>query len=354
MSEMKNDLIERYLYDVVRRLPEKQKKDIEEELRTLIEDMVEERQTDELSYDKDIESVLEELGEPAKLAAKYRGEDSHLIGEAYYPLYCQILKIVLLCVGVGMAVSAVVSFFVAADVNSMDGVIRSVQDGLMNLAMIPSALIQAFGWVTFAFFIMERNQVKLQGNKEPWKVSKLPDIPSKKAVIAKSDSILGIVFGSLFAVWFIYAPEYMGAWIKSTSGEMVAISIFNMANWNRILPLFLIIFGLGIIDDLVKLIIGKYNRTVMWVTVICNIISIGLTVYLFKGLVLWNPYFLNKLMSVTGEKIPGDFDVLRFWNTEAGGSMLLSDIFMAVVIFASLLELGVTVYRTLRYDTKQR
>lgn len=37
---MKNDLIERYIYAVTKRLPQKVQKDISNELRTLIDDIV--------------------------------------------------------------------------------------------------------------------------------------------------------------------------------------------------------------------------------------------------------------------------------------------------------------------------
>lgn len=350
----KEKLIERYLYDVVRRLPEKQKKDIEEELRTLIEDMVAERQENGKSEEKNITAVLSELGEPAKLAAKYRGEDAHLIGGAYFPLYCQILKIVLICVGVSTAVSAVIGLFISTDTASMDGVIRTIQDGFIDFFMLPSALIQAFGWVTLIFFLMERNQVKLQSSNSPWTPDKLPSVPYKKAVIAKSDSIAGIVFGVLFAVWFICAPEYMGAWVMNGSEEMVAIPIFNMEIWSRLLPLFILSFTTGIIDDFVKLVVGRYNQAVMWVNIVCNTISVVVTVYLLKGVALWNPNFVTELSSATGKSFSSKFDVLAYWNTEAGNGMLLSDIFLAIILFAVVLDTGITIYRTLRYGIKNK
>ena len=146
---MENNLIERYLYDVVRRLPEKQRKDIEEELRTLIEDMLEERPGD--GGAEEVEAVLSELGDPAKLAMKYRGEEAHLIGGEYYPIYCQILKLVLICVGVGVAISAVVHWIVQlpAQEEGMNGVVNGVVDGFVSLGSLPEALLAAFGLLSW-------------------------------------------------------------------------------------------------------------------------------------------------------------------------------------------------------------
>ncbi|MBQ9123009.1 MAG: hypothetical protein IJY10_05890 [Lachnospiraceae bacterium] len=109
---MKNELIERYVYDVVRRLPEKQRQDIKEELITLIEDMLEERLDNGRSEKENIEAVLRELGSPATLADKYRGDSGCLISGEYYSVYIQVLKIVIICVAVGMLIAACFSFFV--------------------------------------------------------------------------------------------------------------------------------------------------------------------------------------------------------------------------------------------------
>lgn len=344
----KNEFVERYLYDVVRRLPEKQKEDIEKELGTLIEDMLEERLENGESLEKNIIAVLEELGEPALLAAKYRGEEAHLIGGEYYPMYCQVLKVVLICVGIGTGVSFLVSLFINTKVETMDGFIRFIQGNIIDLCTLPMALVQAFGWVTLAFFLLEKKQVKLQEVKGPWEVSKLPLIPYRKAVIAKSDCIVGIVFGILFAVWFICAPEYIGAWIKNSSGEMISVSVFNMSNWGKIMPLLVFSFALGILDEFVKLVVGYYNRTVMWVTVVSNSIGMVLAVYLFKFTQLFNPDFAAEITDITGRAFSAKHDVLARWNMDNGG--FLANILLGIILICSCIEIVVAVYRTLRYE----
>lgn len=55
---MKNDLIERYIYAVTKRLPQKVQKDISDELRTLIDDMLVERCGELVPEEKDIRVVL--------------------------------------------------------------------------------------------------------------------------------------------------------------------------------------------------------------------------------------------------------------------------------------------------------
>ena len=98
-----NDLIERYLYAITRRLPAKQRADVAEELRTLISDMLDERCGNLPPTAKDVRVVLTELGTPGEVVRKYTAdEDACLIGQPYYAQYLYVLKIVLACVAGGM------------------------------------------------------------------------------------------------------------------------------------------------------------------------------------------------------------------------------------------------------------
>jgi hypothetical protein len=70
-------MIERYLYDVTKRLPEDIREDVRIELRSNIEDMLSDDPNDE-----EIERVLLELGSPAKLAVKYHPNPRYLISRS--------------------------------------------------------------------------------------------------------------------------------------------------------------------------------------------------------------------------------------------------------------------------------
>ena len=89
MTEQDRDWMERYIYQVVRHLPKSQREEIGLELRELIEDMWEQS--------GDMTEVLQELGDPAVFAKQYRGEEGYLIGPEYYDTYFWLLKVVLFC-----------------------------------------------------------------------------------------------------------------------------------------------------------------------------------------------------------------------------------------------------------------
>jgi uncharacterized membrane protein len=64
--------LERYIYAVTKKLPEKQRGDIEKELRSLIGDMLADRVGENEASSDDMEAVLIELGNPNELADQYR------------------------------------------------------------------------------------------------------------------------------------------------------------------------------------------------------------------------------------------------------------------------------------------
>ena len=79
MSEQEREWMERYIYQVVRRLPKAQRGEVEMELRELISDMFEEKGS--------MEDVLAALGNPAVFAGQYRDGSRCLIGPEYYDRY---------------------------------------------------------------------------------------------------------------------------------------------------------------------------------------------------------------------------------------------------------------------------
>ena len=109
---MKNELIDRYVYAVTRRLPARLRNDIDKELHSLIEDMLEARCDGLMPEERDVRVVLTELGTPSELAAKYMPEGrDHLIGPAYYSNYKIVTGNVIASVDFGLIISGYFSIF---------------------------------------------------------------------------------------------------------------------------------------------------------------------------------------------------------------------------------------------------
>ena len=90
------DLVERYVHQVGRYLPPNERAEIEAELRSQIQDQLEDRYAGSPSPE-DVASVLAEFGHPYKLAISYSNE-KYLVGPTLYPYMMLVLRHVLLLV----------------------------------------------------------------------------------------------------------------------------------------------------------------------------------------------------------------------------------------------------------------
>ena len=109
-------LIDRYIAEVGRHLPEKDRLDIEAEIRSMIDDTIEERGA-HAADEKMVVDVLEEIGDPRRLAAQYAAPKHYLIGPAWYGFYLAALKRVLYF---ALPVGAAIAFILSLTENPLD------------------------------------------------------------------------------------------------------------------------------------------------------------------------------------------------------------------------------------------
>ena len=352
MSLKDQELMERYIYQVVRRLPRDQQDEVAMELRELIGDMYEER--------GGMEDVLRELGDPAEFARKYHDNAHYLIGPAYYDTYLWFLKIVLLCTAVPVVIAAAVNGVLETDgvLPAAAFVIRGITEGLISLF---SCCLSVVGGVTILFAILERKQVKIeQKARRQWQVQDLGDnfsaprwtprmlspLPHPKARISRGDSVVGIVFIALFCALLIFAPHFFSVILPGDPVQMVPF--FNLEQWNRILPLFVLTMALSLADEVFRLVNGRYCIRVMVCNIACSAVQLVLSVVVLKVLPLWNPQFIQQLQQAEALSDGNAAEFLVYWNAEWASNILLG-----IVVAATLLDMGVTVYKTLRYGTER-
>ncbi|WP_406483245.1 permease prefix domain 1-containing protein [Streptomyces platensis] len=165
-------LTDRYVAEVVRRIPADQRGDVADELRATIADTVEARS---LAGPETAErEVLTEMGDPIRLAARYADRPLALIGPALYPTYVRLLTVLLSTVlPVVTAVTAVL------DVLDGQGV-GEVIVGAIAAAL--SAGAQMIAWLTVVFALIERAGAVGRA----WTPDDLPDrsVPKKRGAAA--------------------------------------------------------------------------------------------------------------------------------------------------------------------------
>ena len=364
MTQRDQDLMKRYIYQVVRRLPKDQRDEVGLEIQELISDMLEQSAS--------MDDVLTQLGDPAKFAESYRDDGHYLIGPEYFDTYIWFVKTVMICVIISVAVVGVIECLREGlggeGAESIAAAVRVVINGITNMtANLIVSGISAFGGVTLIFAVMERQKIKIELQKAKewtveeldsgsqtirggWTPERLSPVPDKKAVISRGDSIAGIVFIVIFFVLILTAPHFFAAVLKEGEGY-VTIPVFNLEKWNMILPFFAASLLVGLVDEIFRLIAGVYCRMVMISNIVCGFIMIGLNVVILKVLPLWNPDFAQQIKALAGfqEKEMFIDRVAQVWDTG-----IITNGFLILIIVCTLLEIAVTVYKTLRYGMEKK
>src|SRR6185503_10536293 len=157
------NLIDRYIGEVGKHLPRKNRADIEAEIRSTLEDMLDERKQGHGPADEaTVLQLLKEYGAPREVAATYQThQHQYLIGPRLFPIFERVVRIVLAIVvgasliglGVGLAKTGFTSPEFVSTLGEWFG-------GLI------SGLIAAFGNIALIFAIIERTRAAKEFQKE--------------------------------------------------------------------------------------------------------------------------------------------------------------------------------------------
>lgn len=312
---MKNELIDRYLYAVTKRMDPKIREDVKHELETLIEDMLTERCGDGEPGEKDVRVVLTELGTPQELYAKYDESSKQcLIGQPHYSTYRLVLKIVLACVVFGITVASVI-------LQMMEP--REWYAAVGNcLANILAAVVGMFAFTTLIFAFLYHKGIMID---ESFELNDLPPVPRKKQEVSVWEAVAGIAFILVFLAVFLVVPQIFSAVVNET-GELIPIfdTVQIRSRWYLI-----VLFALaGILRESVKLLERRYNKTVMITSVAVDILSAVLSIWWLGGSDVINPVFRDNVIDLFAGS--GEFLTNVFANFDL--------IFLAVILFALALD----------------
>ena len=196
------NLIDRYVAEVGKNLPLlKGRVDIEKELRSTLEDMLEDRaQKSGRPADEAMEvELLKEYGTPQKVAETYN-PTPYLIGPRLFPMFIMVLKIVIAAVALAMTIVTGIGLTTVYPI-SVSNLVNVIGEGI---GAFVSAIIAAFGNIVLVFALIERfapaTEFKM-GEDEKWDPTSLMKEPEPNE-IKLWESILAIVF--LFIVISIF------------------------------------------------------------------------------------------------------------------------------------------------------
>ncbi|MCL2300600.1 MAG: hypothetical protein FWC27_10705 [Firmicutes bacterium] len=317
---MNHELIDRYIYAVTRRLPPKLRADVEQELRSLISDMLEARCGAAPPGEKDVRAALTELGAPDKLAAKYSGDEGKaLIGGEYFRMYKFVLKLVLPIAAGGVAFASVLSLLLngGPESHTLAGIAAAVLEPVGGAF---AGLIQAFAAVTFIFAVLERKKVDFGGGNF---LDTLPPMPVRDERVKPWEPIAGMALCAAMALLFLAFPQIMGGWLDG-AGWIPALDVTVMRGFWLPIALWAV---LGIGKEALRLAEGRYTKRLAVAASVANPVIAACAAVAFRSGRIMNPLFLARMGEIFGEE--------ALFNTLFAKGHL---IFLGIVMFALVLE----------------
>ena len=272
-------LIDVYIQEVTRRLPEKNREDIARELRSSIEDMLPDKYTED-----DVKKVLAKMGNPSTLASAYLNRPSYLIGPRYFEVYMTILKMVLPITTIIVLISFIAGK--VADFNGEEAVVNLLfsiwGEGIVEVLY---AWMQVFFWTTFSFAIVERldssdDQEPLTMNMKKWTPDDLHDIEylPEKRKISKFEAYSSLFWTAVWVSVYFYADYLIGVYESGSNGLIFVTPIFNQEVLQMYWPAIIAIVVGEVLLSLYMLFTGKWTIKMSWgnlfLQIFCTVVFI--------------------------------------------------------------------------------
>lgn len=269
------DLIDRYIHQVGRYLPRKNRTDIQAELRSSLLDSLDADQAGEFHEEK-VVALLKQFGSPEKVAASYASGNQYLIGPALYPLFRMVVGIV--------TVALIGALLLAQGIPMLVGQAPlAVPQPLVILDIIMEILgaaLTAFGMTVLIFAILQRFGVQPDTPEEDWDPRSLPPIDDSETV-SYAGTIVEIAFALLLLAILWLFPDKIGfvaAWGEPIIVNPVIVSI---------IPLISVSLLLGIGLDLVILRKRRWGTGARIAKIGVNLFSLYVLYQLIIGHSAW-------------------------------------------------------------------
>ena len=273
-------LIDRYVTEVGKHLPRKLRTDIEAELRSTLEDMLEDRsKRARRPVDEEMEKeLLKEYGAPDKVATSYNPMP-YLIGPRMFPFFTMVLKIVFIVLTAVLLV--MLGIQIATQPPLAAGELAStIGKGLLGIL---SAGIQAFGNVVLIFAILERFVPAAEFNineEKEWDPAMLMKEPESDDV-KPWEPIAGIVFTAAALIIFNFYPQIIGFTYLS-DGKWTVLPALSEAFF-RWMPWINLAWGLEIGLQVMLIREGRWETSTRWFSIAIKIVQIVIGYFLLSG-----------------------------------------------------------------------
>jgi hypothetical protein len=281
-------LTDRYVWAVLRAIPEPQRAELEPEIRALVADTVEARARavggDTPPADTE-RAALIELGDPEQLAARYAGRRQVLIGPSLFPVW---RRLVITLLAIVVPIVAIVTFG--------SNLLAETAAGETVVAVLGSAWLAAVMvtfWVTLILAGIEWTGKASSIPELVWSPDRLPDAPSIERLSAGEliASVVASGFLAAFIVWqAVRPPEIDGS----------PTQILDPALWSFWLPYFLVLVGLEIAFNVGLYLRGRWTFPLAAINAVLGLAFAVPALWLLWTGRLFNPALIDALDEMTG------------------------------------------------------
>ena len=282
------ELLERYLLQIEKYLPLKDRKDTLEELKNLLLEDIEERKINGQPEEDAMYEVIKAFGNPKTVALKYRN-DNAIISREMEPLLYLLLKIILIAVPSSILLASIIGYL------NSDVPFDFIDFLLKILFTIPdmfSAALTGVGSVFIIFAIIERyfkpyvlEELEKEGflneyGEVDFEPKDLPKIPESIYKVSLFESGISIVGGIVFLYLFNYQPGLIAVYLE---GER--LTLLN-DSFNNILPIINVGLIFGLIIETIHIVKRQKSFTTTTFELINKMIGVLIFVLLATSDVL--------------------------------------------------------------------
>lgn len=282
------DLIDRYIAEVGKDLPRKNRLDIEAEILSALEDMLTERnqKTGKPVNEQMTVEILKEYGAPRKVAASYQPE-RYVIGPHFFSSFLTVIQVILPIV---VAIALVQMGISLGQVDlTFDNVFETVFLGFVELL---GMAFTALGSIIVLFAIVQWALPEINEKSGDWDPYKLPEATPRNRVEAGS-AMLGIFGNGLAIVLFNFFTQLVnigyhsnGHWwigLIAIEPDSVWSATILSENFFRYLPALTILWVLTILLEGVILSRGRWETWTRWFAFGLKVMSIALMGIMLAG-----------------------------------------------------------------------
>lgn len=285
---MNTNLIDRYIAEVGKHLSLKNRDDIQQEIRSTLEDMLADRvkESGKEADEAMLVEVLRKFGQPGKVAASYQSE-RYLIGPKLYGSYLTTLQVVLPVVFLLAIVQLLAGY------GQMQLTVQAfLRAKLVGIEDILTPLFTALGVITLIFFGLQHCMPEFKEKSGEWDPNSLPEATASNRIHIAGLVLEGIA-ASLAIIIFAFFPHFITIGYKVDGSWWIGIfSMVKESTWSipilsqaffGYLPALTVLWATTILLDISLLRRGRWENWSRWGSLFLKIATIALACLMLAG-----------------------------------------------------------------------